>query len=160
MKAVSAPVVSCCAFNKPIKKLQQLHGNISYMFNCWADPVVHLILLKRSMCQHQHNLQLFCLDYFFRFRPSESAYAWSSLVEGDEQLNWPNSQITLELCHACAANFLGFNINTTAYCLGRCSLHLLLLKSSMAYVLLLLPLLVNRTWKPDAHFSGIYFIIF
>ena len=29
-------------------------------------------------------------------------------------------------------NFLGFNTNTTAFCLGRSSLHLLLLKSSMA----------------------------
>ena len=26
--------------------------------------------------------------------------ACSSLVEGDEQLNWPNSQTTMELCHA------------------------------------------------------------
>ena len=29
--------------------------------------------------------------------------AWSSLVEGDEQLDWPNHQTTLELCHACVA---------------------------------------------------------
>ena len=28
---------------------------------------------------------------------------WSSLAEGDEQLDWPNSQTTLELCHACVA---------------------------------------------------------
>ena len=27
----------------------------------------------------------------------------SSLVEGDEQLDWPNSQTTTELCHACVA---------------------------------------------------------
>ena len=26
--------------------------------------------------------------------------AWSSLVEGDEQLERPNSQTTMELCHA------------------------------------------------------------
>ena len=31
-------------------------------------------------------------------------------------------------------NFQGFNTNTTAFCLGRCSLHLLLLKSSMVWV--------------------------
>ena len=29
--------------------------------------------------------------------------AWSSLVEGDEQLSRPNSQTTMELCHACVA---------------------------------------------------------
>ena len=43
----------------------------------------------------------------------------------------PNSQTTMKLCHACVA-FFRFNINTTAFCLGRSSLNLLLLKSSMA----------------------------
>ena len=28
------------------------------------------------------------------------SYPWSSLVEGDEQLDRPNSQTTMELCHA------------------------------------------------------------
>ena len=28
---------------------------------------------------------------------------WSSLVEGDEQLDWANKQTTLKLCHACVA---------------------------------------------------------
>ena len=28
---------------------------------------------------------------------------WSSLVEGDEQLDRPNSQTTMEFCHSCAA---------------------------------------------------------
>ena len=32
-------------------------------------------------------------------------------------------------------NFFGFNINTTAFCLGRSSLHLLILKSSMTQIL-------------------------
>ena len=27
--------------------------------------------------------------------------AWSSLVEGDEQQDWPNSQTCMNLCHAC-----------------------------------------------------------
>ena len=30
-------------------------------------------------------------------------WSWSSLVEGDEQLDWPNSQTAMELCHACVA---------------------------------------------------------
>ena len=29
--------------------LQHIHGNIPYMFDRWADPVVHLLLLKSSM---------------------------------------------------------------------------------------------------------------
>ena len=57
--------------------------------------------------------------------------AWSSLVEGDEQLDQPNSQTTMELCNACVEEFFGLNINTTAFCLGRSSLYLLLQKSSM-----------------------------
>ena len=32
-----------------------------------------------------------------------STNAWSSLVEGDEQLGRPNIQTTMELCHACVA---------------------------------------------------------
>ena len=39
----------------------------------------------------------------------------------------------MKLCHACVALIFRFNINTTAFCLGRSSLHLLLLKSSMAW---------------------------
>ena len=57
---------------------------------------------------------------------------WSSLVEGDEQLDRPNSQTTTtEFCLRCVIYFLGFNTNTTAFCLGQYSIHLLLLKSSM-----------------------------
>ena len=57
--------------------------------------------------------------------------SWSSLVEGDEQLDRPNSQTCMECCHACAVSFLGFAINTTAYHLCQFNLHLLLPKSSM-----------------------------
>ena len=31
------------------------------------------------------------------------AESWSSLVEGDAQLDRPNSQTTMEVCHACVA---------------------------------------------------------
>ena len=55
--------------------------------------------------------------------PVLTAVPWSSLEGGDEQLDRPNSQTTMQV--------LGFNINTTAFCLGRSRLHLLLLKSSM-----------------------------
>ena len=26
-----------------------MHGNIPYLFDFWADPIVHLLLLKSSM---------------------------------------------------------------------------------------------------------------
>ena len=35
--------------------------------------------------------------------PYLTIMSWSSVVEGDDQLDWPNSQTTLELCHACVA---------------------------------------------------------
>ena len=34
---------------------------------------------------------------------SPASDAWSSLVEGDEQLDQPNIQTTMDLCHACVA---------------------------------------------------------
>ena len=49
MKAVSAQVVSCCVCQKPPKVMQNMHGNIPYMFDCWADPVAHRFPLKSSM---------------------------------------------------------------------------------------------------------------
>ena len=34
------------------------------------------------------------------FLPGKLGIPWSSLVEGDEQVDQPNSQTTMELCHA------------------------------------------------------------
>ena len=48
MKSVSAQMISCCVFNVP-KKYATHDGIIPYMFNCWGDQVVHLLLLKSSM---------------------------------------------------------------------------------------------------------------
>ena len=31
--------------------MQYMHANIPYMFDCWTDPVVHLLLLKSSMVE-------------------------------------------------------------------------------------------------------------
>ena len=47
MQAVSAQVVSCVYDNPPPQKKTMLHliGNIPF----WADPVVHLLLLKSSI---------------------------------------------------------------------------------------------------------------
>ena len=32
----------------PKKMMQHMHGIIAYMLDCWADPVVHLLLLKST----------------------------------------------------------------------------------------------------------------
>ena len=50
MKAVSAQVVRCCVHKKIEKKIMlHMHGIIPYMFDHWANPAVHLLLLKSSM---------------------------------------------------------------------------------------------------------------
>ena len=49
MKAGSAQAKSCCVCVKPKKIMQQMHGIIPQLFDCWADPVAHLFLLKSSM---------------------------------------------------------------------------------------------------------------
>ena len=51
MKALLAQVVSCCVCVKPIKVMQHMHGIITYMFEFWANLVVHLLILKSSMAQ-------------------------------------------------------------------------------------------------------------
>ena len=32
--------------------MQQMHGIIPQLFDCWSNPVAHLLLLKSSMLQH------------------------------------------------------------------------------------------------------------
>ena len=50
--------------------MQHMHGGIiQYTFDCWADPVVHLLFLKSSMGYHSitkgHLLYLIqnCINY-------------------------------------------------------------------------------------------------
>ena len=43
MKAVSAYAKSCCVYVKLPKIVQYMHGIIPYLFDSWADPVVHLL---------------------------------------------------------------------------------------------------------------------
>ena len=73
--------------------------------------------------------QISCIKYILGFRSEPRA--WSSLVAGDEQLDWPNSQAYTELYSVCIAYFVCICHNTTAFHLGRYYLHLLPLKSSM-----------------------------
>ena len=55
---------------------------------------------------------------------------------------YPQSK-SMEFCHAWCMhvlhNFWGVDINTTAFCLGQYSLHLLLLKSSMTKPIKMVP---------------------
>ena len=41
-----AQVIGCCVYDKPQKNMQHMHGNIPYLFDFWADLVVHLLLQK------------------------------------------------------------------------------------------------------------------
>ena len=56
MKAISAKVLSCCVLKKV---MQCMHGIISYMFDYWANLVVHLLLLKSSMIKSWSTLNIY-----------------------------------------------------------------------------------------------------
>ena len=43
-----SPGGNLLVFLKNEKIMQHMHGNIQYMFVCWPNPVVHLLLLKSS----------------------------------------------------------------------------------------------------------------
>ena len=49
MKAGLAQAKSCFVYVKPEKFMLHMHDIIQYLFDCWADPVAHLLLPKRSM---------------------------------------------------------------------------------------------------------------
>ena len=40
MKAVLAQAESCRVYVKPPKIMQNMHGIIPFMFDCWANPIV------------------------------------------------------------------------------------------------------------------------
>ena len=46
---VSAQVVSCCDYDKPKNVCSLMYGNIPFMFECCANPGLHLQLLRSSM---------------------------------------------------------------------------------------------------------------
>ena len=49
MKAGSAQAESYCVYVKPEKFMQHMHGIIPKLFDCWADPVAHLLLLTKEL---------------------------------------------------------------------------------------------------------------
>ena len=56
-----------------------------------------------ASCKHSdHSIRIFAYGNQYTHRES-TLQPCSALVEGDEQLDRPNSQITMELYHACVA---------------------------------------------------------
>ena len=65
MKAVLAQMVSCCVHDKLNIIMQHMHGIIPHMFDCWTEPVVHLLLQKSSMLHYTLSLKYsVCLSLF------------------------------------------------------------------------------------------------
>ena len=112
-------------------------GPTNYWYKIACSMTIELEFTIVELLAIGHAIYLWPSSYFgaisFNSRwGGWTAETWSSLVEGDEQADRPQSQTSMECCRACvAAYFWGVVINTTAYHLGRYSIHLLLLKSSM-----------------------------
>ena len=49
IKVGLAQAESCCDYVKLEKIMKHMHDIIPKLFDCWADPVAHLLLLKSSM---------------------------------------------------------------------------------------------------------------
>ena len=62
MKAGSAQAESCCVYVQPEKFMQHMHDIIPKLFDCWADPVAHLLLQKWRCTANS----IFKQYYFFR----------------------------------------------------------------------------------------------
>ena len=82
MKAVSAQVISCCVLTNRNNIIQKIHDNIPFIFECWADPVVHLLLLKSSM---------------YKFIYAQGRINKCSLVEGGEGSCLSNCHTNLDI---------------------------------------------------------------
>ena len=55
-----------------------MHGIIPYMFDYWADPVVHLLLLKSSMAEPIERIILAKLTYLSEPFSTKSRHAWKA----------------------------------------------------------------------------------
>ena len=67
------------------KTMQHLNSNIPSMFNCCADPVVHLLLLKSSMGRSMSSLFILRYLWFSLFSNSKSSMTrqnewWSCII--------------------------------------------------------------------------------
>ena len=58
MKGLQAQAESCCVYVKHQKITQHMHGIIPYLFDCWADSLVHPFLLKSSVARPSQDVFL------------------------------------------------------------------------------------------------------
>ena len=58
MKAHIGPSGKLWCLWQTIKIMQHMHGNIPYMLDCWANPVVHLLQLTSSMVEELRGCEL------------------------------------------------------------------------------------------------------
>ena len=68
-------------------------GSRQTMFHTWEANLEKKVITCPNIF---YDLQSF-------YYPINRPRVWSSLVEGDEQLDRPNSQTTMELCRKCVA---------------------------------------------------------
>ena len=62
----------------PKKLYDTWHGTIPKMFDCWIDPVVHLLLLKSFMTQHD-QIGLFLKSFGSKFGHKSSPNIWLNM---------------------------------------------------------------------------------
>ena len=60
------------------KTLQHMHGNIPFMFDYWADPTVHLLLLDTSSMAKYNKVFLDC-SWKYVFEDIYS-YLWDNKI--------------------------------------------------------------------------------
>ena len=69
-----------CLWPTP-KNMQHIHGIFPFMFDCWADPVVHLLLVKSSMIVYYRWYQKPKRVFSIWCRKGGQRHAWSSAVD-------------------------------------------------------------------------------
>ena len=79
MKAVSAQAKSCPVNVKSIKIMQHIHCIIPQLFDCWADPIVHLLLLKSSM-DHVIDTPVVNTVTFFHYSEKRAKWLLKSFI--------------------------------------------------------------------------------
>ena len=85
MKTEPAQVVSCCVYDKP----QNNAACTTYLFDSCDDPVVHLLLLKRSM-DIQVNVSLISnvdfVNFCYSVKPKWTPLRLNAITKVDLQV--------------------------------------------------------------------------
>ena len=96
MLAMLAQVVSCCAYDKTKVNIPYMDGNIPHLFFFWADPFVHLLLLKSSMPQ---LMKMFSFSYSFAKRKSVFVNVATTTATKRQKVHHP--LLTVGACCSC-----------------------------------------------------------